>query len=355
MSANREGEHDDVFGGSFSRFSQEDMEPFVGNLAERFHANGLDPRTYFEGASCLDAGCGGGRGSLFMAGHGAASVDAIDVSSRNVATAERNAAALGFSNIVATEGSIEQLPYETGSFDVVWCYGVVHHTANPDKCLSELARALKIGGRMVLFVYGTGGILWYVVYRARRFVDGVGIDACRAVLDLCDTELNMTTSIMDNWKVPYLRAYEERHLLARADELGLAPAERLQFGMPWDTNHRRKVHVRDADWVGGGDLRFILEKTLHATSEGTHHSINTENIAPDSRYDARILEVFEPLFDELDAVAAPQKLMGLLAHRQAFLRVAEALRSKGPFDWPALAGYLHDLSRDLRQVKQALE
>ncbi len=49
-------------------------------------------------------------------------------------------------------GSAEELPYESGIFDAVFCTEVLEHTLRPDVAIAECVRVLKPGGRLVLTV-----------------------------------------------------------------------------------------------------------------------------------------------------------------------------------------------------------
>lgn len=46
----------------------------------------------------------------------------------------------------------EEVPFPDGYFDVVFCTNVLDHTEDPDRVLSEIRRALKDGGLLVLTV-----------------------------------------------------------------------------------------------------------------------------------------------------------------------------------------------------------
>ena len=130
---NRESEHDLVYGQAFAEFRREEIEATISNYANRFAANGIDPRKVFGGKTCLDAGCGYGRGSLFMLSNGAARVEAVDISLTNAETARQQLSAFGFENFRTRVASIERLPFEDESYDVVWCYGVIQR--RPSWCV----------------------------------------------------------------------------------------------------------------------------------------------------------------------------------------------------------------------------
>ena len=58
----------------------------------------------------------------------------------------------------------EQLPFDDGTFDIVYSYGVFHHTPDTAAALREAHRVLKPGGEMRAMVYHvpswTGFMLW---------------------------------------------------------------------------------------------------------------------------------------------------------------------------------------------------
>lgn len=47
----------------------------------------------------------------------------------------------------------EALPFSDDSFDLVWCYGVLHHTPDPERALSEIRRVLRPGGETRVMLY----------------------------------------------------------------------------------------------------------------------------------------------------------------------------------------------------------
>jgi ubiquinone/menaquinone biosynthesis C-methylase UbiE len=70
-------------------------------------------------------------------------------------------------------GDAENLPFASNSFDVVYSYGVMHHTPNTTKCLSEAWRVLKPDGEVRIMLYHhvslTGIMLWlrYGIWRGQ--------------------------------------------------------------------------------------------------------------------------------------------------------------------------------------------
>jgi ubiquinone/menaquinone biosynthesis C-methylase UbiE len=58
----------------------------------------------------------------------------------------------------------ESLPFADETFDVAYSYGVMHHSADPTRCLREAWRVLKPGGHARIMLYHhpslTGAMLW---------------------------------------------------------------------------------------------------------------------------------------------------------------------------------------------------
>ena len=109
------------------------------------------PPEAFAGKTVLDAGCGNGRWSYTFSKLGA-KVTAIDQSES--AVAELNARWGEKLEFAARRADLlRPLPFDS-KFDLVWCYGVAHHTGNTKLAVENVASAVKPGGRLFLMIYG---------------------------------------------------------------------------------------------------------------------------------------------------------------------------------------------------------
>jgi len=123
--------------------------------------NYIDLVLYFKGRgysiyqdkAVLEAGCGTGRESMYLASNGAR-LTAIDITERSLNVAKQEAARFDFRhNIRFMKASVLDMPFGSGTFDIVLSSGVIHHTAEPERAFSELTRVLTPGGYLILFVY----------------------------------------------------------------------------------------------------------------------------------------------------------------------------------------------------------
>jgi SAM-dependent methyltransferase len=118
----------------------------------------LQPQDW-RGLTFIDVGCGMGRNSYWPMRYGAAGGLAIDLDERSLASAARNLAA--FPTAETRRLSAYDLA-EENRFDVAFSIGVVHHLEDPDRALRNMVRAVKPGGRVMIWVYGLENNRWIV-------------------------------------------------------------------------------------------------------------------------------------------------------------------------------------------------
>ncbi len=129
-----------------ARVPETSCESFAG-VANPFSLGVLRPDEHV-----LDIGCGAGMDTLVAAQMVGAdgTVTGIDMTPAMVAKARRSVAETGLANVTIVEGSAEELPFESASFDVVISNGVIDLIPDKDAVFSEIARVLRPGGRIQL-------------------------------------------------------------------------------------------------------------------------------------------------------------------------------------------------------------
>lgn len=113
---------------------------------------GNEPLT---GKRFLDIGCGSGLHSLAALRLGASEVVAVDIDANSVATSRAVLAryAPGTRYAVESASVFELDAARCGQFDVVYSWGVLHHTGHLDRALQSAAALVGPGGLFVFALY----------------------------------------------------------------------------------------------------------------------------------------------------------------------------------------------------------
>lgn len=107
----------------------------------------------FRGKTVLEVGCGGGRWLSICERFGARAVVGLDFSRAVEQSRQRN---LSKQNVHVVQGSLYANPLKP-VFDIVLCIGVLHHLREPCEGMKALVKAVKPGGRVVLWTYSKEG------------------------------------------------------------------------------------------------------------------------------------------------------------------------------------------------------
>ena len=117
----------------------------------------VDRRALRPGQRVLDAACGTGNLTIPAARTGA-KVTGLDLIPSLLAGASEWADRENLS-IQLDEGSVEELPYTDGQFDVVLSMFGVMFAGRPDRVVAELARVTRPGGQVALANWARGGFI----------------------------------------------------------------------------------------------------------------------------------------------------------------------------------------------------
>jgi SAM-dependent methyltransferase len=109
----------------------------------------------------IDVGCGIGRNSFWPLTYGASEALCIDVDNRTLECAKTNLKKFKSVNIV--NRSAYQIN-ESGRFDIAFSIGVVHHLEDPKLALRNMVESVRIGGSVLIWVYGYENNEWVVKY-----------------------------------------------------------------------------------------------------------------------------------------------------------------------------------------------
>lgn len=124
------------------------IESAVGGLVRMLGERGLQGKTF------LDIGSGSGLHSLAALRLGAASVLAVDIDADSVETTREMLRRYpGATPWRADKGSVFDLGVDAGLFDVVYSWGVLHHTGAMHDAFAKTAALVSPGGLWAFAVY----------------------------------------------------------------------------------------------------------------------------------------------------------------------------------------------------------
>lgn len=173
-----------------------------------WHIPVLVPFSETKGKKVLEIGCGNGADGTMFARAGA-DYTGVDLTEAAVDASRKHFEVLGLNGRFQIENA-EALSFPDESFDFVYSYGALHHTARPDVAFSEMRRVLKNGGRAVLMLYHKHSlnyyvrilaymrlrVLWHIVRHANR----LAIDRGELKRELKGVRGNVNPSV---WQVHY--------------------------------------------------------------------------------------------------------------------------------------------------------
>jgi 2-polyprenyl-6-hydroxyphenyl methylase/3-demethylubiquinone-9 3-methyltransferase len=141
------------FGKNWESFSPLIDDEGIREAEERM-ASFLGTRD-FSGRNFLDIGCGSGLHSLVALRFGAKEILAIDVDPNSVSTTravlERHWRG---ANKTVRHLSVFDLDETMGEFDIVYSWGVLHHTGDMNRAIATAARRVRPGGFFAVALYG---------------------------------------------------------------------------------------------------------------------------------------------------------------------------------------------------------
>src|SRR5579859_5201019 len=118
--------------------------------------------TRYNNKKVLEVGVGAGTDFLQWVRAGAVA-HGIDLTQEAINNVEKRLQLYGFRAQELKVGDAEHLPYENNVFDLVYSWGVIHHSPDTYQCLQELIRVTKPGGTIKFMIYNRHSL--FAVYR----------------------------------------------------------------------------------------------------------------------------------------------------------------------------------------------
>ncbi|MFZ1993015.1 MAG: class I SAM-dependent methyltransferase [Solirubrobacteraceae bacterium] len=125
----------------------------------------------WNGKRVLEVGCGIGTDSINFARAGA-KLTAVDLSGESLRIAQQRASVMGVRDrIDFVQANAEELTSAVsgGPYDLIYSFGVIHHTPQPDRALAEMRALAAPGGTLKLMVYHRHSwkVLWILAAEGR--------------------------------------------------------------------------------------------------------------------------------------------------------------------------------------------
>ena len=118
------------------------VEPFIHSIAQF---------TRHSGKRVLEIGVGAGSDHLNWARAGA-DLYGVDLTDKGIDTTGKRLDLYNLkSNLQRVDA--ENLPFEDGFFDIVYSWGVIHHSEDTEQIIKEIYRVLKPGGKFLGMIY----------------------------------------------------------------------------------------------------------------------------------------------------------------------------------------------------------
>ncbi|MBV9987979.1 MAG: class I SAM-dependent methyltransferase [Chitinophagaceae bacterium] len=129
------------------------LEPYIKSFAG-FESSG--------GKRVLEIGVGLGADHQQFAKAGA-DLYGIDLTERAIANTKKRFSLFGLKSSLSV-GDAEALKFEDNFFDIVYSWGVIHHSPDTPRAVSEIFRVLKPGGEARVMIYHKKSIIGYMLW-----------------------------------------------------------------------------------------------------------------------------------------------------------------------------------------------
>jgi ubiquinone/menaquinone biosynthesis C-methylase UbiE len=199
------------------------MEPFIHTFAQ-FPAH--------RGKTVLEVGVGAGTDHLQWARAGAVCYG-VDLTQRAIDTTRAHLALHGLSSHLQRIDA-ETLPFPDACFDVVYSWGVIHHSAHPEQIIREIRRVLKPNGTFIGMLYARHSLVVFKLWVKHALLKG---RPWRSWMEL----------VADHMESPGTKAYTIHELNALWSEF--SSCDTTQILTPYDGN-----------WFPGWMRRFFPDR-----------------------------------------------------------------------------------------------
>lgn len=127
--------------------------------------------TRFHGQRVLEVGVGAGTDFLQWVRAGARA-HGLDLTAAAVEHVRQRLAVYGLAAEDVRVGDAEALPFPDGAFDLVYSWGVIHHSPDTARALSEIVRVTRPGGACKIMIYNRRSLFAFLTWVRRALLRG---------------------------------------------------------------------------------------------------------------------------------------------------------------------------------------
>jgi ubiquinone/menaquinone biosynthesis C-methylase UbiE len=123
-----------------------------------------------RGARLLEIGVGAGVDHVHWAQAGAV-CHGVDLTDAAIEATRKHLALYGLTSQLERVDA-ESLPYPDNSFDIVYSWGVIHHSEHPQRIVDEIHRVLRPGGKFIGMMYQRRSLVTYKLWVRNALLRG---------------------------------------------------------------------------------------------------------------------------------------------------------------------------------------
>jgi ubiquinone/menaquinone biosynthesis C-methylase UbiE len=229
------------------------LEPFIPEFAQFAASRGL---------RVLEIGVGMGADYLEWLKAGAVATG-IDLSQTSLERARQRCQARGYDPDLRVADA-ERMPFADDSFDVIYSYGVMHHSPRTPECIQEAWRVLRPGGTARIMIYHHPSVVGFLLWLRYGLLRGKSLR--RAVYDHLESPGTKTYTREEAQKLmANFENVETRVVFSPGDLLMNEPSARYQhplYRMIWKLFPRPLIRTFAGRW--GLFLLITARKPVHA-------------------------------------------------------------------------------------------
>lgn len=134
--------------------SRYELEPYIHDFAKFYEGHNKD---------VLEIGLGMGADHIEWARSKPHSLTGIDLTTKSIEHTQKRLGLFNFESSIEV-GDAENLKFEKNSFDIVYSYGVLHHSPNTPEAFKEAYRVLRPNGIGRFMIYHTKSLTGYMLW-----------------------------------------------------------------------------------------------------------------------------------------------------------------------------------------------